>query len=161
LEDLVARALRGEAVARGGAALLVDKQGVDQPIFDSVVPLRGASGAIDGALLLLHDRRAEHASEEENARLQAHLFFSERMASMGTLAGGLAHEINNPLSSVLANLSLLGQELAKALPDTEHTRDLLEAVAEAHRGADRVATIVRGLKVFSRGLDERRRPLDV
>ena len=161
LEDLVARALRGEAVARGGAALLVDKQGVDQPIFDSVVPLRGASGAIDGALLLLHDRRAEHASEEENARLQAHLFFSERMSSMGTLSGGLAHEINNPLSSVLANLALLEQELPKVLPTAPHSTELLEAVAEAHRGADRVAQIVRGLKVFSHGLDERLQPLDI
>jgi nitrogen-specific signal transduction histidine kinase len=99
--------------------------------------------------------------EEERARRQAQLLYSERMASMGALSGGLAHEINNPLASVLANLALLQQELPKLLPDSEHTRDLLEAVAEAHRGADRVAQIVRGLKVFSRGLDERRQPLDV
>src|SRR5207249_5342814 len=93
--------------------------------------------------------------------LQAQRDFSERMSSMGTLSGGLAHEINNPLASVLANLALLEQELPKVLPKTAHTTELLEAVAEAHRGADRVAQVVRGLKVFSRGLDERRQPLDV
>ncbi|MFL5310467.1 MAG: ATP-binding protein [Myxococcales bacterium] len=163
LDDLVARALRGEAVARspGAHALLVAKGGGERAVVDTAVPLRDDSGAVSGALLVLRDAGPERAAEEERARLQAQLVFSERMASMGTLSGGLAHEINNPLSSVLANLALLGQELAKALPDTEHTRDLLEAVAEAHRGADRVAKIVRGLKVFSRGLDERRRPLDV
>jgi PAS domain S-box-containing protein len=161
LDDLVARALKGEAVARSGVALLIGKDGVEHPILDSVVPLRGPSGAIDGALLLLHDRRAERDSEEENARLQAQLVFSERMASMGTLSGGLAHEINNPLSSVLANLSLLEQELPKVLPSTPHSSELLQAVAEAHRGADRVAQIVRGLKVFSRGLDDRLQPLEI
>jgi nitrogen-specific signal transduction histidine kinase/CheY-like chemotaxis protein len=93
--------------------------------------------------------------------LQAQRDFSERMSSMGTLSGGLAHEINNPLASVLANLALLEQELPKVLPKTAHTTELLQAVAEAHRGADRVVQIVRGLKVFSRGLDERRQPLDI
>ncbi|TMB02593.1 MAG: response regulator [Deltaproteobacteria bacterium] len=163
LDDLVARALRGEAVARspGAHALLVAKGGAEHAVVDTAVPLRDESGAVSGALLVLRDTGPERAAEEERARLQAQLVFSERMASMGTLSGGLAHEINNPLASVLANLDLLRQELAKALPDTAHTRDLLEAVAEAHRGADRVAKIVRGLKVFSRGLDERRRPLDV
>jgi PAS domain S-box-containing protein len=163
LDDLVARALRGEAVARspGAHALLVTKGGTERAILDTAVPVRDSSGAIAGALLLLRDTGPERAAEEERVRLQAQLVFSERMASMGTLSGGLAHEINNPLASVLANLALLEQELVKVLPETEHTRDLLEAVAEAHRGADRVAQIVRGLKVFSRGLDERRQPLDV
>jgi PAS domain S-box-containing protein len=163
LDDLVDSALRGEAVARspGAQALLVAKGGMERGIVDTAVPLRDGSGIIAGALLVMRDTGPERAAEEEQARRQAQLVFSERMASMGTLSGGLAHEINNPLASVLANLALLEQELAKMLPDTAHTRDLLEAVAEARRGADRVAEIVRGLKVFSRGLDERRQPLDV
>jgi len=163
LEDLVSRALRGEAAARcpGVHAVLVAKGGTQRAILDTAVPLRNGSGEVTGALLVLRDTGPRRAAEEEQARFQAQLVFSERMASMGTLSGGLAHEINNPLASVLANLSLLEQELAKVLPDTEHTRDLLDAVAEAHRGAERVAQIVRGLKVFSRGLDERRQPLSI
>jgi len=163
LDDLVTRALRGEAVARspGAHALLVAKDGAEHAVVASAVPVRDESGSVSGALLVLRDTGPQRTAEEERARYQAQLVFAERMASMGTLSGGLAHEINNPLASVLANLALLGQELPKVLPDTAHTRDLLEAVAEAHRGADRVAQIVRGLKVFSRGLDERRQPLDV
>src|SRR6266852_7607150 len=153
LDDLVERALRGEAVARspGALGLLVAKGGMERAIVDTAVPLRDGSGIIAGALLVMRDTGPERAAEEERARRQAQLVFSERMASMGTLSGGLAHEINNPLASVLANLALLEQELAKVLPDTDHTRDLLEAVAEAHRGADRAAESVRGPNGLARG----------
>jgi PAS domain S-box-containing protein len=163
LDDLVARALNGDSVARspGIRAVIVGNDGGEHAIIDAAVPLRDASGAIDGALLVLRDVGAERASEEERFQLQAQLVVSERMSSMGTLSGGIAHEINNPLSSVLANLTLLEQELPKVLSNSPHSAELLEAVAEAHRGADRVAQIVRGLKVFSRGLDDRRQPLDV
>jgi PAS domain S-box-containing protein len=163
LDDLTARALGGEIAARApeDRAVIVARDGAECAVADSAAPLRDSSGAVEGALLVLRDVTAERTAEEESARLQAQLVFSERMASMGTLSGGLAHEINNPLSSVLANLALLGQELPKLLPDTDLTRELIEAVAEAHRGADRVGQIVRGLKVFSSGLDERRQPLDI
>src|SRR5437016_1717903 len=115
LDDLVARALRGEAVARspGAHALLVARGGAEHAVLDTAVPLHDESGAVSEALLVLRDTGPERAAEQHRARLHAQLLFSERMASMGTLSGGLAHEINNPLSSVLANLSLLGQELGK------------------------------------------------
>src|SRR5919201_2624960 len=163
LENLVARALSGEVLVRtaGVRALLVAKTGEEHPILDAAVPFRDGAGTINGALLILRDMGAVRAAEDERAQLQAHLVVSERMSSMGTLSGGIAHEINNPLSSVLANLALLEQELPKVLSKTPHAAELLEAVAEAHRGADRVAQIVRGLKIFSRGLDERRQPLDI
>jgi len=149
----------------GNAVIRVDSNGVVTGLSPAAEALTGrtqdearglpvAEVVRPGALLLLRD------DHEERARLQEHLVVSERMASMGTLSGGLAHEINNPLASVLANLALLQEELPKLLADSESTRDLLEAVAEAHRGAERVAQVVRGLKVFSRGLDERRQPLD-
>ena len=59
VEDLIARALNGEAIARSGPALLLGKDGTEHRIQDSVVPLRDSSGAVDGALLLLHDRGAQ------------------------------------------------------------------------------------------------------
>ena len=80
---------------------------------------------------------------------------------MGTLSAGIAHEINNPLASVVANLALLAEQLPEAVKKPALMAELREAVAEAQRGADRVAQIVRGLKVFSRGDDERRRALDL
>ena len=51
--------------------------------------------------------------------LQAQRDFSERMSLMGTLSGGLAHEINNPLASVLANLATVDDSTWRALPPGE------------------------------------------
>lgn len=84
--------------------------------------------------------------------LEARLLQSEHMASLGTLAAGVAHEINNPLSYVIANLDVIEEELATGAP----ARDVGVALQEARQGACRVRRIVRGLKSFSR-VDEVRR----
>jgi signal transduction histidine kinase len=79
----------------------------------------------------------------EEARLHERLRLADRMASIGTLAAGIAHEINNPLAYVLANLELAGEAIAEGTP-----RDLPEILADAVTGAKRVTAIVRDLKVF-------------
>jgi CheY-like chemotaxis protein len=77
--------------------------------------------------------------------LQVQLERSERMASLGTLAAGLAHEINNPLAAVLANLESLQRELgAGAGPGVD------ELLAETRDGAERVRDVVRSLRTFAR-----------
>ncbi|HTT70851.1 MAG TPA: PAS domain S-box protein, partial [Anaeromyxobacteraceae bacterium] len=83
----------------------------------------------------------------EERRLQAQLVFADRLASIGTLAAGVAHEINNPLSYLLANFEFLEERLGERHdgPDAQ----ALEAVREARDGARRIAEIVRGLRVFS------------
>ena len=78
----------------------------------------------------------------ERRRLQAQLELSQRMAGLGTLAAGVAHEINNPLASVSANLDFLAHELAGK-------GELADVVAEARDGAERVRDVVRGLRAFS------------
>lgn len=71
---------------------------------------------------------------------------SERMASLGTLAAGLAHEINNPLTYVLGNLDVALASLEASGAD----RELLEMLREARQGAIRVSEIVRSMRVFAR-----------
>jgi len=96
-------------------------------------------------------------------KLQRQLMFADRMASVGTLAAGVAHEINNPLAYVTANLSLILEELAGF--DTPHASKpwaaLVEMASEAQAGAERIRKIVRGLQTFSRAEEERRRAIDV
>ncbi|CAN5557037.1 hypothetical protein BH09MYX1_BH09MYX1_10870 [soil metagenome] len=100
---------------------------------------------------LADERLAQANAREETLRRQ--LTFADRMASVGTLAGGVAHEINNPLASVVANLAMILEsiELASARPE-----ELRKMVRDAHEGAERIRTIVRGLKTFSRPEQERR-----
>ncbi|XXF74966.1 ATP-binding protein [Myxococcaceae bacterium GXIMD 01537] len=91
----------------------------------------------------------------ERKQMHARLLLSDRMAAVGTLAAGVAHEINNPLAFVLSNLSFLTREvegLAHELPPGRLV-EAEEVLREANEGANRVRQIVRDLKTFSR-MDE-------
>ena len=131
-------------------------------------------------------RHAEH----ERTKLQAGLAQSDRLASMGILAAGVAHEINNPLSYVLYNLESLSDDVQRraaqaarirAALDAEHgeTRlrellgadielldakvfaDVQERFSDALSGSRRIKDIARGLGVFSRIDAETLAPVDL
>ncbi len=100
----------------------------------------------------------------EQVRAHTQLMVSDRMASIGTLAAGVAHEINNPLAAVTANLDLalleVG-ELAARLSGAADLRELEDEIRDARTAAEQVRHIVRDLKIFSRAEEDRRGPVDV
>lgn len=81
----------------------------------------------------------------ETRRLKEDLGKAERMASLGTLATGMAHEVNNPLACVTSSLAFAAGEVA-GKPDL---REVGEALADAQQAAERVALIIRQLQAFS------------
>ncbi|HEU4384118.1 MAG TPA: MASE1 domain-containing protein [Anaeromyxobacteraceae bacterium] len=85
---------------------------------------------------------------------------SLRMASLGTLAAGIGHEINNPLSYVVANLAFASEGLAP-LADRPEVADALGALGEAAEGARRVGNIVRDLRRISRAEGRQRAEVDL
>jgi len=93
----------------------------------------------------------------QQSLLQAQLRLTDRLTSLGTMAAGVAHEINNPLAFVLGNLNVVRSVLApiRDIPGVDLT-DLRDAVNEALEGAERVRQIVSSLKPFSR-VDETHR----
>ena len=113
----------------------------------------------------------------DQRQFQARLTLADRLASVGTLAAGIAHEINNPLAFVISNLSFLSEEMRRSqlaletsgtggvhAPALARLRsisggpDLVEwqeVLSEAYEGAERVRQIVRLLKTFSRPDEER------
>ena len=98
--------------------------------------------------------------------LHARLRQADRLASAGTLASGVAHEINNPLSFVVANIAFALGAIdrflgAEAAASTEELAEAQHALTDAARGAERVRKIVQDLRIFARGNDERREPLDL
>ncbi len=99
----------------------------------------------------------------ERKKLQSQLMVSDRMASIGTLAAGVAHEINNPLAAVIANLEYMSTSLTTEAADPAWLRsELREPLADAREAAQQVRSIVRDLKVFSRSeAEEPRAAVDV
>jgi PAS domain S-box-containing protein len=109
----------------------------------------------------------------ERKKLQSQLLVSDRMASVGTLAAGVAHEINNPLAALIGNLDYVAEILGRTVglastaanvdrSDAWLLEDVKEPLKDAREAADRVRLIVRDLKIFSRSpLDEQKGRVDI
>jgi signal transduction histidine kinase/CheY-like chemotaxis protein len=164
LLDAVVSAARGWVVPprRAGSA------GEGEVIVPGQRPRAVEFAAVPGILPGLHLAVLRDVTERK--QLHARLALADRMVSVGTLAAGVAHELNNPLAYVNANLSFLAERLARVgellgrtpgIPaaDADLSPQLLEAVRDARDGAERMRVIVRDLKTFSRADDERSGPV--
>jgi len=111
--------------------------------------------------LVITERVADDVARRK--QMQARLLLTDRLASVGTLAAGVAHEINSPLAYVIANLELLADELPDALgPHAgERLTQLTDMVKSAREGAERVRLTVRDLKTFSASRSEEVGPVEV
>jgi PAS domain S-box-containing protein len=109
-------------------------------------PHRDFSGRPMGFVLVARDDR-------ELRRVNAQLHLSDRLATMGTLAAGVAHEINNPLAFVSANVDYVLEEMeAVSRGDTlsaARIEDMIRALKSSRSGALRVRNIVRDLHQFA------------
>lgn len=83
----------------------------------------------------------------DRALIDEHIARADRLASLGTLAGGVAHEINNPLTYIASNLDFIGRCLHDA-PGAMGA-DIADAIRDATAGVKRVQRIVRELGEFS------------
>jgi C4-dicarboxylate-specific signal transduction histidine kinase len=101
----------------------------------------------------LTTQRARAETLEQLALSERRRAQAERLASLGQLAAGVAHEINNPLYSVSANVEVLANEHGLYCPgmSSDETRSL---VADLQAGIGRIAQIVKDLKDFSSGGSE-------
>lgn len=98
-------------------------------------------------------------------KLKEHLVETERLGSLGVLAGGVAHQLSNPLTYVLGNLVVIGEALSRwgggEVPDAAELTDAHRALADAREGAERMRDLIADLKVFARPDLGRRTVLDL
>jgi PAS domain S-box-containing protein len=131
------------------------------PAFWASISSRPFAGGADtrnlGALALVTD-----VSEQRKRETEALVY--DRLLAAGTLAAGVAHEINNPLASVIANLELALPgiaELQNLLGETRALTVLREHLDDARDSARRVQSIIKDLLTFARSPEDERGPVDV
>jgi PAS domain S-box-containing protein len=108
----------------------------------SLAPLKDRSGAL---VVIMRD-------VTERKQLEERLMMKDRLETMGRMVAGVAHEINNPLAYVQANLRALNDEHERPAPGSSEHHDL---IAETLDGTRRIQTIVKDLLTFSRNTGER------
>jgi len=135
------------------------RRGVDVELRLHVAPICDASGEI---------RAVQAIAEEigERKALEERLRQSQKLEAVGRLAAGIAHEINNPMSYVRANLSMLrgewtrlrGEILARCGPDSVERamKDCEELIDESLEGVERTVALVRDVKEFSHNRSDHR-----
>ncbi len=126
--------------------------GVCEPFEKEFVRRDGSRVPIFIAPAMFEDNRDEGfcfvLDLSERKKLEQQFLRAQRMESIGTLAGGIAHDLNNILAPIMLSIDILKSE-----PATSDTGEILETIAEcAQRGAD----IVRQVLSFARGLEGQR-----
>lgn len=112
------------------------------PLFVTVTDLVDRDGHRLGHVLVARDLTPQAKLEADGEELRRQLTQSEKLAALGQFVAGIAHELNNPLQSVLGHLELL--RTTGAFPN-----QLKREVQTIYREADRAARIVRNLLVFT------------
>src|SRR4029079_6911133 len=105
---------------------LVSRWGRRLPVGVTVSPLRDVQGHFIGTILLLRDIKRRKELEEDLKR-------ADRLALMGTLAAGLAHEIKNPLGGIKGAAQLLEREFPEESEHREYTRIVLREGERVNR----------------------------
>jgi signal transduction histidine kinase len=132
------------------------------PVSVSAAPLRDLQGEAMGLVVVVRDLR-------EIEELRRRMLIQARLAAVGELAAGLAHEINNPLAFVRSNLAQLERRWKTlcepgGLPEDEReaiAAESRELIADSLTGVDRAAEIVKGVRHFTHAGHPAREPANL
>lgn len=155
----VMRRLRSQEYGGAGKLLptpfnVVNKVGEEIPIQLSAALIYDRAGKEVASVGIFTDLRPRLTMEKKLQETHLQLVSSEKMASLGKLAAGIAHEINNPLGGILIYSSLMMEDLSEEDPKRQ---DLARIVQEAGRCKE----IVKSLLEFARQTEPKMEPTDI
>lgn len=119
------------------------KDGKEIFVIFSSSPLKDEQGCISGMVFIARDITVYKKVEEEKEKLNIQLLQSEKLAAIGQLAGGFAHEINNPLTVILGYAQIIAEE-------TKKKDSLYEKIKSIEKEANRCKMLIRNLLTFAR-----------
>jgi two-component system NtrC family sensor kinase len=133
---------------------VINKAGMEIPIQLSATLIYDGMGKEVASVGIFTDLRPRLKMEKKLQETHVQLVSSEKMASLGKLAAGIAHEINNPLGGILIYASLMMEDLSEEDPKRG---DLARIVQEAGRCKE----IVKSLLEFARQTEPKMEPTDI
>jgi PAS domain S-box-containing protein len=126
-------------------------RGQNRWYFARIQPLQGPDGTFNRALVILADVTDRKEAEEEARRHQSELAHVWRVNTMGEMASGLAHELNQPLCAILNYANVC---LRTIKGQSDPAEDMTEAIEEIASQTERAGQIIKRI----RGLVAKRRP---
>ena len=151
-KDILNRAKRESLILIGSfphtEANLVRKDGCAIPVFLSGSPMRGSEGEITGTIIIAKDVSDFKKSQEELKKKDAQLVHSGRLASLGEMSTGVAHELNQPLAIVRMISENLQEELEMGVVDQANLIDVTNTIMGQ---VDRASIIINHMRSFARG----------
>jgi len=139
------RAWNGESI---GTLCVIDQkpQTIDE---NKRRALRTLADMVVAQLELKRKNRELTVALQTIEQQKAGLIHNSKMSALGEMAGGMAHEINNPLTIISGHAARIGM-LLKGTDNGDRNARVESAVAGIGKGVERISTIIRGLQMFSR-----------
>ncbi len=127
-----------------GIRFAIERKNSDTVYLSSnAMPMLDPSGQVDAAVITVENITERKQAEQEKARLEKRLLMAHRVESIGHLAGGVAHNLNNILSPVIGYTDMVLDELYAGDPLYSHINEIKVA-------AERATDLVRQLLAFGR-----------
>ena len=126
-----------------GRTAVAAADGREIPMLQVIVCHRNAQGDVTHISTIAHDLTELERTEAERRELEVNLREAQKMESIGTLAGGVAHDFNNVLAVILGNLTIARSDI-----DPDHPAQ--RSLAMIHQAAARARTLVQQIMTFSR-----------
>ncbi|WP_051374935.1 PAS domain S-box protein [Desulfosarcina sp. BuS5] len=142
----------GTIVGLANHTVLISKNGTETPIADSGAPIKNDQGDIFGIILVFRDISEKIEAEKQKKKLEAEAMRTGQLVSIGEIAAGVAHEINNPINSVINLAQIL-------LDECNSESSEYDIAGRIIKEGDRIANIVSNLLSFARGNMEKEKNL--
>ena len=158
-ENPVDKALKyGRIVSLANHTALIAKDGAERIIADSAAPILHKDGSIIGVVLVFRDITEFSRLEKEKETLHVNMVAASKLASLGEVATGVAHEINQSLTYISGFIQNLYIDLKDDAIDKD---ELTEKLTMSNKQVSRIVNIIQHLRTFARQDDVVKRQIKI